>query len=122
MATVLIVDDLPINRDLMRTLLTHHGHRVLEAGDGVEAPTSVPVQYPHAAVRELATFAPSGCTGGCGSGSTIGPDRALYVTDGKRGRVLRIDPRTGAQTTFAHGLPRSIDSVGKALETMARKN
>jgi hypothetical protein len=81
-------------------------------GDGVEAPTSVPVQYPHAAVRELATFAPSGCTGGCGSGSTIGPDRALYVTDGKRGRVLRIDPRTGAQTTFAHGLPRSIDSVG----------
>jgi hypothetical protein len=32
-------------------------------------------------VRELATFAAPGCSGGCGSGSTIGPDGALYVTD-----------------------------------------
>jgi hypothetical protein len=63
-------------------------------------------------VRELATFAAAGCTGGCGSGSTIGPDKALYVTDGKTGRVLRIDPQTGATTTFAHGLPPSLTPPG----------
>ena len=81
-------------------------------GAGVEAPLSVPVQYAPPVITELATFAAADCTGGCGSGSTIGPDRALYVTDGKGGRVLRIDPRTGAQTTYAHGLPPSNDSFG----------
>ena len=81
-------------------------------GAGVKAPLSVPVQYAPPVVTELATFAAADCTGGCGSGSTIGPDRALYVTDGKGGRVLRIDPRSGTQTTYAHGLPRSLDSFG----------
>ena len=76
------------------------------------APSMVPVHLPPVVTTELATFAAAGCTGGCGSGSTIGPDHALYVTDGKGGRVLRIDPRTGAQTTYAHGLPRSIDAFG----------
>ena len=52
-------------------------------------------------VSELASFAAPGCTSGCGSGSTIGPDGALYVTDGPAGRVLRVDPDTGAMTTFA---------------------
>src|SRR6476661_2663085 len=33
-----------------------------------------------------------------GSGSTIGPDGALYVTDGNNGRVLRIDRRTGQRS------------------------
>jgi sugar lactone lactonase YvrE len=63
-------------------------------------------------VHELATFAAPGCEGGCGSGSTIGPDGALYVTDGKAGRVLRVDPESGAVTTFASGLPPSIAEVG----------
>ena len=69
-----------------------------------------PVTGPNA--RELTTFAAQGCSGGCGSGSTIGPDRALYVTDGPGGRVLRVDPRTGAVTTFASGLPPAIPEVG----------
>ncbi|WP_426242944.1 ScyD/ScyE family protein [Nocardioides sp. LHG3406-4] len=38
-------------------------------------------------------------------GSTIGPDGALYVTEGSAGEVLRIDRRTGAIDTFASGLP-----------------
>jgi hypothetical protein len=63
-------------------------------------------------VTELATFAAPGCAGGCGSGSTVGPDKALYVTDGPGGRVLRVDPRTGAVTTFASGLPPAIPEVG----------
>jgi sugar lactone lactonase YvrE len=64
------------------------------------------------AVRELTAFAAPGCVGGCGSGSTIGPDKALYVTDGPGGRVLRVDPRTGATTTKASGLPPAIPDVG----------
>jgi hypothetical protein len=63
-------------------------------------------------VSELATFAAADCQGGCGSGSTVGPDRALYVTDGKAGNVYRIDPHSGAMTTFASGLPPSIPAVG----------
>ena len=47
-----------------------------------------------------------------GSGSAIGPDGALYVTESAAGRVTRVDPRTGATTTFASGLPRSIPEVG----------
>ena len=39
------------------------------------------------------------------TGSTIGPDGALYVTDGNAGEVLRIDRRDGAVSTFATGLP-----------------
>ena len=63
-------------------------------------------------VRELASFAAPGCASGCGSGSTVGPDRALYVTDGPTGRILRVDPRTGAVSTFATGLPPAIPMVG----------
>lgn len=63
-------------------------------------------------VSQLVSFAAAGCTGPCGSGSTVGPDGALYVTDGPGGRVLRIDPSTGATTTFAHGLPPTIAAVG----------
>jgi sugar lactone lactonase YvrE len=47
-----------------------------------------------------------------GSGSTIGPDRALYVTESAAGRITRVDPRTGATTTFASGLPEVIPAVG----------
>jgi sugar lactone lactonase YvrE len=47
-----------------------------------------------------------------GSGSTIGPDGALYVTENAAGRITRVDPRTGATTTFASGLPTLIPAVG----------
>ena len=39
------------------------------------------------------------------TGSTIGPDGALYVTDGSVGAVLRIDRRDGRVSTYATGLP-----------------
>jgi hypothetical protein len=39
------------------------------------------------------------------TGSTIGPDGALYVTDGVAGAVLRIDRRSGHVTRYADGLP-----------------
>jgi len=37
MATVLVVDDRPVNRDLVRTVLGYYGHQTLEANDGAEA-------------------------------------------------------------------------------------
>lgn len=42
---------------------------------------------------------------GSGLGSTVGPDGALYVAQNESGVISRIDPRTGAVTTFASGLP-----------------
>ena len=49
-------------------------------------------------------------------GSTIGPDGALYVTEGAAGRVTRIDPDTGETSTFANGLPPSLIGVGGAVD------
>ncbi len=51
-----------------------------------------------------------------GSGSTVGPDGALYVTEGAVGRVLRVDPQTGGITTYASGLPPSIVGFGGAMD------
>src|SRR3954452_18547342 len=42
------------------------------------------------------------------SGSTVGPDGALYVTEGAVGRISRVDPKTGRVTTFASGLPAAL--------------
>jgi hypothetical protein len=50
------------------------------------------------------------------SGSTVGPDGALYVTEGAVGRITRVDPKTGAATTFAEGLPPSIVGIGGAID------
>jgi hypothetical protein len=38
-------------------------------------------------------------------GSTVGPDKALYVTAPLAGSIWRVDPKTGATTLFATGLP-----------------
>jgi hypothetical protein len=48
-------------------------------------------------------------------GSTVGPDGALYVTEGAAGRISRVDPQTGEVTTFASGLPPAIISIGGAF-------
>ena len=47
-----------------------------------------------------------------GSGSTVGPGGALFVTERAAGRVSRVDPQTGVVTTFASGLPPAIPAVG----------
>jgi len=47
-----------------------------------------------------------------GSGSTVGPGGALYVTESAAGRISRVDPKTGEITTFASGLPGSIIGIG----------
>jgi hypothetical protein len=50
------------------------------------------------------------------SGSTLGPDGALYVTEGVAGRISRVDPQTGEITTFASGLPTRIGGFGGAVD------
>ena len=50
------------------------------------------------------------------SGSTIGPDGALYVTEAATGRVLRVNPRNGHVSTFATGLPQRIVGTGGAMD------
>jgi sugar lactone lactonase YvrE len=49
-------------------------------------------------------------------GSTVGPDGALYVTEGVAGRISRVDPTTGRTRTFASGLPKRVVDVGGAMD------
>ena len=58
-----------------------------------------------------------------GSGSTVGPDGALYVTEGAAGRISRVDPQTGAITTFASGLPIWVfpPSVGPWMSRLSAR-
>ncbi|MBC7868174.1 MAG: hypothetical protein H7X88_11630, partial [Gloeobacteraceae cyanobacterium ES-bin-316] len=39
-------------------------------------------------------------------GSTVGPDKALYVTAPLAGTIWRVNPKTGAFTIFTTGLPK----------------
>jgi hypothetical protein len=51
-----------------------------------------------------------------GSGSTLGPGGALYVTERAAGRISRVDPQTGEITTFASGLPTGSGDFGGAVD------
>ena len=51
-----------------------------------------------------------------GSGSTVGPGGALYVTESLAGRVSKVDPVTGALVTVASGLPPAIVGIGGAMD------
>ena len=61
----------------------------------------------HTASRSLLT---SGLSNGFGS--TVGPDGMLYVTESAVGRVTRVDPHSGAASTFASGLPVMNPAIG----------
>lgn len=50
------------------------------------------------------------------SGSAIGPDGQLYVTEGAAGKVSRVNPETGEVTTLASGFPPSIIGIGGATD------
>jgi len=52
------------------------------------------------------------------SGSTIGPDGALYVTEGAAGEITRVDPWTGDLSSFAGGLPTSWIGIGGAVDVV----
>ncbi|PYI83010.1 MAG: hypothetical protein DMF09_13030 [Verrucomicrobia bacterium] len=71
---------------------------------GLVAASAAPCQVP------TASLLVTGLEGA--TGSTVGPDGALYVTEGAAGRISRVDPLTGDKTTFASGLPPAIISIG----------
>src|SRR5438093_11387685 len=45
------------------------------------------------------------------TGSTMGPDGALYVTEGAIGTISRVAPQTGEKTRLASGLPPAITGI-----------
>jgi PAS domain S-box-containing protein len=53
MFTVLIVDDRSTNRELVRTLLTYGGHRVIEAHEGAEALDLAHAQHPDLVITDI---------------------------------------------------------------------
>src|SRR5579871_2869147 len=53
MATILIVDDHPANRDFLVTLLGYSGHRLLEAADGVEGLGVTRAQRPDLVIADV---------------------------------------------------------------------
>lgn len=55
------------------------------------------------------TVLASGLQGG--AGSCVGPDGALYDTEWEVGRISRVDPRTGAVTPLATGLPAGLPYI-----------
>jgi CheY-like chemotaxis protein len=60
MATVLIVDDAAETRLLVRMLLTHAGHRVLEAANGTQGLTSAAEHHPDLILIDLSMRPMSG--------------------------------------------------------------
>lgn len=52
------------------------------------------------------------------SGSTVGPDGYLYVTEGAIGQISRVDPTTGDVTPYATGLPTAIAPIGGPVDVV----
>ena len=53
MAKILVVDDLPINRQFLVTLLGYYGHRLLEAQDGAQALELVRAEHPDLVITDI---------------------------------------------------------------------
>ena len=53
MATILVVDDRPINRELLVTLLGYGGHRMLEAPDGEKALAIARAERPELIIADI---------------------------------------------------------------------
>ncbi|MBV8197451.1 MAG: response regulator [Candidatus Eremiobacteraeota bacterium] len=75
MATVLVVDDPGASRDLVKIVLTHAGHTVIEAADGSDGLKGASTMNPDLVLLDLSLP------------SMSGPEFA---------RALRADPKTAA--------------------------
>ena len=61
MATILVVEDRPINRRFLATLLQERGHRVLEAADGEEGLRIASAESPDLVIVEIVTPSMDAC-------------------------------------------------------------
>jgi diguanylate cyclase (GGDEF)-like protein len=61
MATIVVVEDRPINRRFLATLLQERGHRVLQAADGEEALRVVRSENPDLVITEILTPSMDAC-------------------------------------------------------------
>ena len=53
MATILVIDDKPTNRDVLRTVLGYKNHRILEAEDGVEGLAMTRAEHPDLVITDI---------------------------------------------------------------------
>lgn len=53
MATILVVDDHPINREFLVTLLRYRGHSLLQAADGAEALQVARAAHPDLIISDI---------------------------------------------------------------------
>ena len=100
-------------RSTLRKGTTVAGHAPVTAGlMGAlkHAAAAVALLVPLAAPAQLVT----GLQGA--SGSAVGPGQTLYVTEGLVGRLSKVDPKTGAVSTVAEGLPASVIGIGGAVD------
>ena len=61
MATILAIEDRPVNLRFVTTLLRDHGHRLLEACDGEEALRIVRAEKPDLVIIDVLTSGMDGC-------------------------------------------------------------
>ncbi|WP_192813738.1 ScyD/ScyE family protein [Microbacterium yannicii] len=80
------------------------------------AGASTPTSWHESDDEPVASLLVSGLQGAIGS--TIGPDGALYVTEGKIGQITRIDLRTGERSAYATGLPLTLLPLGGAIDVV----
>ena len=78
----------------------------LPAGPAASEPVSLKRGGAHAQVAATAQLLVSGLDEL--QGSAVGPGGALFVTAPLTGSIWRIDPKTGARTLFATGLPPRV--------------
>ena len=75
-----------------------------------------------AAINPLAAPTATPLVTGLLQGSAVGPGGALYVTAPLTGSIWRVDPKTGAVTIFASGLPArlpGLDYLGAGVVDVA---
>ena len=106
MANVLIVDDSAVNRRFLATLLSHHGHEVIEASDASEVLASAKMAAPDLIVADV----------------------LMPITDGYQLiRLLQQDPRTSdipvvVYTAHYGGREKALSSGAAWFLTNAESN